>query len=48
MKNHSPKSVIPAQAGIQFFNALQISWIPACAGMTLFSETITREDLDKS
>jgi hypothetical protein len=30
--------VIPAKAGIQLFNELHASWIPAFAGMTAKSE----------
>jgi hypothetical protein len=36
----APASVIPAKAGIQLFNLLNppgLSWMPASAGMTLFS-----------
>jgi hypothetical protein len=32
--------VIPAQAGIQEFEAVQNPWIPAFAGMTTFCESI--------
>jgi len=28
-------AVIPAQAGIQMYQWCSLSWIPACAGMTI-------------
>jgi len=28
-------TVIPAQAGIQMYQWWSLSWIPACAGMTI-------------
>ena len=36
----SPQSVIPAQAGIQYFQVVRILWIPVFTGMTTFYETI--------
>jgi hypothetical protein len=33
-------SVIPAQAGIQYFQVVRILWIPVFTGMTTFYETI--------
>jgi hypothetical protein len=36
----TPFSVIPVKTGIQYFQKLGRSWIPACAGMTTFYETI--------
>jgi len=36
----SPFSVIPAQAGIQFFQDIPRDWIPAFAGMTTFYKSI--------
>src|SRR4030042_5342069 len=33
-------SVIPAQAGIQYFHIVRILWIPVFTGMTTFYESI--------
>ena len=33
-------SVIPAQAGIQYFHAVRILWIPVFTGMTTFYDFI--------
>jgi len=33
--------VIPAKAGIQFFQLVRILWTPVCTGETTFYETIT-------
>jgi hypothetical protein len=33
-------SVIPAQAGIQYFHVVRILWIPVFTGMTTFYESI--------
>jgi hypothetical protein len=33
-------SVIPAQAGIQYFHAVRILWIPVFTGMTTFYDPI--------
>jgi hypothetical protein len=32
----SPFSVIPAQAGIQYYDELQELWTPAFAGVTIY------------
>jgi len=37
----SPSSVIPAQAGIQYFQVVIILWIPVFTGMTIFYDSIT-------
>ncbi|MDI6764646.1 MAG: hypothetical protein QME83_16705, partial [Thermodesulfobacteriota bacterium] len=36
----SPLSVIPAQAGIQYFQVVRIIWIPVFTGMTTFYDSI--------
>jgi hypothetical protein len=36
----SPSSVIPAQAGIQYFQVVRILWIPVFTGMTTFYDSI--------
>jgi hypothetical protein len=36
----SPLSVIPAQAGIQYFQVVRILWIPVFTGMTTFYDPI--------
>ena len=38
-------SVIPAQAGIQYFHLVRILWIPVFTGMTTFYESIIYEFL---
>ena len=35
-----PLSVIPAQAGIQYFHVVRILWIPVFTGMTTFYDSI--------
>jgi hypothetical protein len=40
--------VIPVKTGIQSFQSVGWFWIPACAGMTTFYETIKIDDLVKS
>jgi hypothetical protein len=39
----SPLSVIPAQAGIQYFQVVRVLWIPVFTGMTTFYDSITIE-----
>jgi hypothetical protein len=41
-------SVIPVKTGIQSFQHLGRFWIPACAGMTTFYETIIIDELIKN
>ncbi len=36
-------SVIPAQAGIQYFHLVRIFWIPVFTGMTTFYDSIFYE-----
>jgi len=36
-------SVIPAQAGIQYFHVVRILWIPVFTGMTTFYDSIKVE-----
>jgi hypothetical protein len=36
----NPSSVIPAQAGIQYFKVVRILWIPVFTGMTTFYDSI--------
>ena len=38
-----PFSVIPAQAGIQYFHVVRILWIPVFTGMTTFYDSIIIE-----
>ena len=35
-----PLSVIPAQAGIQYFRVVRILWIPVFTGITTFYDSI--------
>ncbi|NHZ98737.1 hypothetical protein F2P46_23885 [Massilia sp. CCM 8734] len=39
-----PQTVIPAQAGIQAFTLSEGTWIPACAGMTVFKFVVLATD----
>jgi len=34
-RDHDTSVVTPAKAGVQRGEALQLPWIPACAGMTI-------------
>jgi len=37
-------SVIPAKAGIQFFNEFKNAWTPVFTGVTIFYETINSDE----